>query len=299
MAQMQPLSLAQVYLAQVGPVLELIHSCDYIHCILLLGGIAWDWINEKLYWTDSCTDVIEVYDIYSRHRRVLLHTGSTSNNKDIVVDPTTGWLYWTDYYSSAPKISRMSMDGTEKEIIHNTSLHTPYGLTIDYDTQTLYWTDYYLNKIEKSNVDGSNRSIVTTLLINNPYSIDYYNGSLYWTDLSHNRILTTVVESADVTLYVGNAINDMYGIKAISEERQPLGIYNYYIRFCFVITKIYSLISIVPNPCERKNSNCSHFCFLSSTAVGNYRCGCPDEMILVNENTCERKYIRQCQSLLL
>ena len=22
------------------------------------GGIAWDWINEKLYWTDFCTGVI-------------------------------------------------------------------------------------------------------------------------------------------------------------------------------------------------------------------------------------------------
>ena len=54
------------------------------------GGIAWDWINEKLYWTDFCTGVIEVYDPNTGHRRVLLNTGSNSNNKDIVVDPTTG-----------------------------------------------------------------------------------------------------------------------------------------------------------------------------------------------------------------
>ena len=117
------------------------------------------------------------------------------------------------------------MDGTEKTIVHNTSLSTPYGLTLDYDTQTLYWTDYRLNKIEKSNVDGSNRAVVTTLLVRNPYSITFYNGSLYWTDLSYNRILMTTVDSADVTSYVGNAINDMYGIKAVTEERQPLGSY--------------------------------------------------------------------------
>ena len=115
------------------------------------------------------------------------------------------------------------MDGTERAIIHNTSLSTPYGLTLDYDTQTLYWTDYSLNKIEKSNVDGSNRTVVTTQLVYDPYSITFYNGSVYWTDFSHNRILTTTVDSPDVTSYVGNAINDMYGIKAIAEERQPLG----------------------------------------------------------------------------
>ena len=116
------------------------------------------------------------------------------------------------------------MDGTGREIIHNTSLSTPYGLTLDYDTQTLYWTDYSLNKIERSNVDGTDRVVVTTLLVSNPYSITFYNGSLYWTDFSYNRILTTAVDSTDATLYVGNAVNDMYGIKAITEERQPLGI---------------------------------------------------------------------------
>ena len=117
----------------------------------------------------------------------------------------------------------MSMDGTERTVIHNTSLSAPYGLTLDYDAQTLYWTDYNLNKIEKSNVDGSNRTVVTILLVNEPYSITFYNGSVYWTDFRHNRILTTRVDSADVTSYVGNAVNDMYGIKAIAEERQPLG----------------------------------------------------------------------------
>jgi sugar lactone lactonase YvrE len=58
---------------------------------LLIDGIAWDWINEKLYWTDTCNDVIEVYDPATGYRRVLLYTGTTSNNRDIVVDPTTGY----------------------------------------------------------------------------------------------------------------------------------------------------------------------------------------------------------------
>ena len=35
-------------------------------------------------------DVIEVYELESGYRKVLLYTGSSSNNKDIVVDPTTG-----------------------------------------------------------------------------------------------------------------------------------------------------------------------------------------------------------------
>ena len=114
------------------------------------------------------------------------------------------------------------MDGTAKTILHDTRLSAPYGLTLDYDTQTLYWTDYTLNKIEKSNADGSNRALVTTSLVNDAYSITFYNGRLYWTDLSYNRILTTPVNSPSPA-YLSSSINDMYGITAITEERQPLG----------------------------------------------------------------------------
>ena len=41
------------------------------------------------HWTDFCKDTIEVYDPSSGYRQVVLYTG-TSQNKDIVVDPTTG-----------------------------------------------------------------------------------------------------------------------------------------------------------------------------------------------------------------
>ena len=57
--------------------------------MLIIVGIAWDWINEKLYWTDACKNTIEVYDPASGYRRILFYS-ETSDNRDIVVDPTTG-----------------------------------------------------------------------------------------------------------------------------------------------------------------------------------------------------------------
>ena len=39
-------------------------------------GLSWDWVGEKLYWTDHCQDEIEVYDPITTHRRVLIMTGS-------------------------------------------------------------------------------------------------------------------------------------------------------------------------------------------------------------------------------
>lgn len=56
------------------------------------GGLAWDWVNQKLYWADYCDDDIEVYDPATGHRRVLFRTGTGTDNRDIIVDPTHGWV---------------------------------------------------------------------------------------------------------------------------------------------------------------------------------------------------------------
>lgn len=56
-----------------------------------IGGLAWDWVNQKLYWTDYCDDDIEVYDPVTRVRRVLFDVGLTEPYA-IVVDPTTGYV---------------------------------------------------------------------------------------------------------------------------------------------------------------------------------------------------------------
>jgi len=51
-------------------------------------GLAWDWVNKKLYWTDAADKDIEVIDpISSGHRKLLISTGNTSIPRAIVVDP--------------------------------------------------------------------------------------------------------------------------------------------------------------------------------------------------------------------
>ena len=62
-----------------------------LYIMILLDDIAWDWINEKLYWTDTCDDDIEVYDPATTYRRMLFNrTMGLVNPRGIVVDPTTG-----------------------------------------------------------------------------------------------------------------------------------------------------------------------------------------------------------------
>ena len=50
-------------------------------------GLAWDWVNRKLYWTDAVDKDIEVIDLVTTHRKLLVSTGNTTIPRAIVVDP--------------------------------------------------------------------------------------------------------------------------------------------------------------------------------------------------------------------
>ena len=122
------------------------------------------------------------------------------------------------------------MEGSSRMALHTTNLQTPYALTIDYATQTLYWADYTLNKLESSNIDGSNRRLLTTN-IRDPYAMTFFAGKLYWSDWSYNGIYSTLTSSpSSVTslLYLGR---DPYGILVFDKDIQFEGN-----RMFFVIT---------------------------------------------------------------
>ena len=58
----------------------------------LTADVAWDWINQKLYWTDPCRSDIEVFDPITEHRRVLFSSShGLVNPSGIVIDPATGY----------------------------------------------------------------------------------------------------------------------------------------------------------------------------------------------------------------
>ena len=54
-------------------------------------GIAVDWINKKLYWTDTGTDMIEVSDFNGTNRLTLVSSG-IEEPRAIAVHPLSGYV---------------------------------------------------------------------------------------------------------------------------------------------------------------------------------------------------------------
>ena len=83
------------------------------------------------------------------------------------------------------------MDGTREQTIVNTGLIWPNAITIDRSAQILYWADASLDKIESSNVDGTNRRTIIKDGIIHPFSIIFFNGTLYWSDWTEDTIFSS------------------------------------------------------------------------------------------------------------
>lgn len=65
-------------------------------------------------------------------------------------------MYWTDW-GEEPKIERAALDGSERQVLVNSSLGWPNGLALDLAEEKVYWGDAKEDKIEVSDMDGRNR----------------------------------------------------------------------------------------------------------------------------------------------
>ena len=186
------------------------------------------------------------------------------------------------------------MDGTSRTVLHSTGLSAVYGLTLDYDNQVLYWADYSNNRIEKSFTNGSNRVLVTSSGIVDPFGITFYDGKLYWTDFSHNSIYTLDVNTTSGVSRVIGTGQDSYGIHVVTKERQREGMFTRLLSF-FCITnglqmdiKFHFHFSNLAAYDDCLESTCSHVCLLSASHPDGYRCLCPPGLELsVNMTDCQ------------
>uniref|UniRef100_A0A8C1AQH6 EGF-like domain-containing protein n=1 Tax=Cyprinus carpio carpio TaxID=630221 RepID=A0A8C1AQH6_CYPCA len=226
-------------------------------------GLACDWMGNKLYWTDSETNRIEVSELDGTHRKVLFWQ-DLDQPRAIALDPARGYMYWTDW-GEIPKIERAGMDGTHRSVIIDSEIYWPNGLTLDYDLQKLYWADAKFSFIHRSDLDGSRREVVVKGSLPHPFALTLYEDTLFWTDWNTHSIHACLKHTGENSHEIHTNIFSPMDIHVYSQERQPLD---------------------VTSPCALKNGGCSHLCLLSPVKP-YYQCACPTGVQLLDDNkTC-------------
>ncbi|XP_048772894.2 low-density lipoprotein receptor-related protein 1-like isoform X3 [Ostrea edulis] len=233
-------------------------------------GLAVDWIGEKIYWVESKLYQIEVAEIDGTNRNTLI-AGNMVSPRAIVLDPSVGTLFWTDWDTNNPRIESCSMAGENRHIIFHIrriveSGGWPNGLTIDYYFKRLYWIDARSDSIHTVTYEGhDHRQILQDKdNIRHPFALTLFGSHVYWTDWGINALVSAnKFDGSNVTI-IKRTNTQPFDIQVYHPKRQMSS----------------------SNPCAENNGNCSHLCLISyNNTVG---CVCPHLMELASDGkTCK------------
>ncbi|CAK9805473.1 Vitellogenin receptor [Anthophora plagiata] len=192
-------------------------------------ALAVDWITGNVYFNDNDHfSTIKVCNLEQQKCAKVVSIGSKNRAAAIAVDPTQGWLFWsqitwTFYDKPATKIYRSHTTGTNATTIVHRNAGAVVAMTIDYGRSKLYWSDTYLKSIESSNLDGSNRELFLNTDIYQALSISIYEDSLYWLMVPSGMVKKCKLygDKSCATIPIGNSNVDKY-FTILHTIRQPI-----------------------------------------------------------------------------
>ncbi|XP_066544684.1 low-density lipoprotein receptor-related protein 2a isoform X1 [Amia ocellicauda] len=231
-------------------------------------GVAYDWINKRIYYSDYINQTITSMAIDGSQRTIIARV---PRPRAIMLDPCRGYMYWTDWGSSA-KIERATLGGNFRTEIVNTSLVWPNGLTLDYDEGRLYWADASLQKVERCSLTGSNREVIVSTAIY-PFAMTVYGQHIYWTDWNTRSIYrANKHDGSDQIVMIQNLPSRPMDIHILSASKQQQ----------------------CSNPCDQFNGGCSHIC---TPGPQGAECQCPSEgrWYLADNKHCIQDNGTRCQ----
>lgn len=140
-------------------------------------------------------------------------------------------MYWSDWGFEA-RIERAGMDGSNRTVLHNTNLVWPNGITLDYVNQKIYWIDASLDNIEYSNVDGTGRTLLERVYVDDgvfhPFSLTLAKEFLFWTDWNQLAIFSTHKDLPNDNIIISLfslLVDAPHGIEAVTPDRQQDGMF--------------------------------------------------------------------------
>nr|XP_058968874.1 low-density lipoprotein receptor-related protein 6-like isoform X2 [Pocillopora verrucosa] len=106
---------------------------------------------------------------------------SNANGYYVDVHYKLGYLFWSD--RTERKIKRSNMDGTNITVIHNDT--NCVGLAVEWNSMRLYWTENIKKTISVSDLEGNNRNIVlSTTDYPRGIAVDPQQGLMFWAAMS-------------------------------------------------------------------------------------------------------------------
>ncbi|GAB1610066.1 low-density lipoprotein receptor-related protein 1B-like isoform X1 [Argonauta hians] len=178
---------------------------------------------DHLYWTShshSSISRLNVNDtVVNPQPEVILELNKDDYLRAIVINSCESRMYWTNWNIKSPSIQRAILGGYDVNPIITTDIHMPNALAIDHKAQKLFWADARLDKIERCNLDGSDRRVIVTAVPRHPFALAVYGDFIYWTDWILKAVLrVNKHDGSDITWMRSHIARQPMGIIALAND---------------------------------------------------------------------------------
>lgn len=141
-------------------------------------GIAYDPLNDEIYWTSNSDASINRFRIKgpprgNRSVEKIIKLTNQDKPRGIAIDSCRSMIYWTNWNLARPSIQRsyLSSNGNVIQSIITTDIRMPNAITLDHRQSMLFWSDARLDKIERCHYDGSSCLVVISEVPQHPFAI--------------------------------------------------------------------------------------------------------------------------------
>ncbi|NXP41491.1 SORL protein, partial [Leiothrix lutea] len=236
-------------------------------------ALAFEPLSQLLYWVNAGIPKIEVANPDGDLRLTVLNSSILERPRALALVPRDGLMFWTDWGDSRAGIYRSDMDGSLAGCIVSEGVRWPNGISVD--DHWIYWTEAYMDRIERVDFNGMQRSVILDSLPH-PYAIAVFKNEIYWNDWSQLSIFRASKTSGSrMEILVGrlNGIMDMkifYRGKTTGHNA--------------CISKPCSLLCL-PRSNNGRSCKCPEGVASTLLPSGDLRCDCPHGYTMKN-NTC-------------
>ncbi|CAG9839329.1 unnamed protein product [Diabrotica balteata] len=224
--------------------------------------------SNNLYICDTERLVVEIIDMNSQERKIIVHDTFGESPESIALVPEDGIMFisFKQGITGNSHIDRLFMDGTGRTHVIESGLVGPVHVVYDHSLYRIFFADLSTGVIESTSVTGDDRHHFRTLTTH-PVSLAVLKDDILWTNLDSKDLYWSEKRSSEsyekkITL---GFKEDNVNIHLVSVTHKQLEI----------------------NGCRVNNNGCSHLCLQSHKSI---ICACPAGWELsANGFTCNKR----------
>ncbi|XP_031711305.1 low-density lipoprotein receptor-related protein 2-like [Anarrhichthys ocellatus] len=223
-----------------------------------IKGLACDWLNGNLFWTNQKTESIYMQAADGKSYTTLLSKNTSPS--ELVLIPVESLMFWISAgHSDRVTIEKSWMDASERSTLTVLTAQLAHSLTADVAARRLYWISDFKKSIETVKVDGTGGYSFTGLFNRKPaLGLAVFENSFYWVD--EKGLWQVPQNQPNQKQFIWKGTLPILAV--YHELQQPQG-----------------SSACVKTRCQ--------LCQLTKGSPDGFTCACPNSKVLMLDGTCE------------